>query len=68
MKTRGVLPGFGLTMGYTSLYCVLVLLPLSAFSSRWDRWAAEFLSGQHPRTLAAYRLTFAVGARLVSTR
>ena len=31
MRTRGVLPGFGLTMGYTSFYLgVLVLIPLSA--------------------------------------
>jgi len=30
-KTRGVLPGFGLSLGYTVFYvCLLVLLPLSA--------------------------------------
>ena len=30
-KTRGVLPGFGLSLGYTVLYVgLLVLLPLSA--------------------------------------
>jgi sulfate transport system permease protein len=59
--SRRVLPGFGLTLGYTVFYlCLIVLIPLSAlvlrtFSLTWDQfWAAV----SSPRLLAAYRLTF----------
>jgi sulfate transport system permease protein len=65
MRTRGVLPGFGLTMGYTSFYLgVLVLIPLSAlFLKAGSMGAAEFWAVvSHPRTLAAYRLTFGASA------
>jgi sulfate/thiosulfate transport system permease protein len=58
---RRVLPGFGLTLGYTLFYlCLIVLVPLSAlvlrtFSLTWDQfWTAV----SSPRVLAAYRLTF----------
>jgi sulfate transport system permease protein len=67
MRTRGVLPGFGLTMGYTSFYLgVLVLVPLSAlFFKAGSMGPADFFRVvTHPRTLAAYRLTF--GASLIS--
>jgi sulfate/thiosulfate transport system permease protein len=59
--TRSVLPGFGLTMGYTVLYLSLVvLLPLAALvlksgSLGWDGfWAAAW----NPRVVASYKLTF----------
>jgi sulfate transport system permease protein len=59
--TRSVLPGFGLTMGYTVLYLSLVvLLPLAALvlksgSLGWDGfWAAAW----NPRVVASYQLTF----------
>ncbi|MDB5956331.1 sulfate ABC transporter permease subunit CysT [Ramlibacter sp.] len=59
--SRRVLPGFGLTLGYTVFYlCLIVLIPLSAlvlrtFSLTWDQfWTAV----SSPRVLAAYRLTF----------
>jgi sulfate transport system permease protein len=59
--TRRILPGFGLTMGYTVLYLSLVvLIPLSALiinSSRmgWDNfWAAAW----NTRVVASYKLTF----------
>lgn len=62
-----VLPGFGLTVGFTLLYLTLiVLLPLSAaflkaFTLSWaDFWAAV----TQPRVLAAYRLSF--GASLIA--
>ncbi|MDB5847554.1 MAG: sulfate transporter permease subunit CysT, partial [Rhodoferax sp.] len=58
---KRVLPGFGLTLGYTLFYLsVIVLIPLSAlffktFTLTWDQfWTA--VTG--PRVLASYRLTF----------
>jgi sulfate transport system permease protein len=60
-KTRGVLPGFGLSLGYTLFYVgLLVVLPLSAMvvkasslgpSELWVKVTDE-------RALAAYRLSF----------
>ena len=56
-----MLPGFGLTLGYTLFYLsVIVLIPLSAlffktFTLTWEQfWSA--VTG--PRVLASYRLTF----------
>jgi sulfate transport system permease protein len=60
-RTRRVLPGFNLTLGYTLLYLgLIVLVPLSAlvlktFAMSWEQfWAAV----SSPRVLASYRLTF----------
>ncbi len=60
-KTRGVLPGFGLSLGYTVFYVgLLVLLPLSAmvlkssslgFHEFWSKVTEQ-------RALAAYQLSF----------
>lgn len=60
LKQRSILPGFGLTMGYTVLYLSLVvLIPLSALFIR-----AAQLSGSEfwaivsaPRAVASYTLT-----------
>lgn len=66
-RSRGVLPGFGLTTGFTVLYLSLVvLLPLSTLAFRagaagWDRALAVATS---PRALASYRLS--LGASLVA--
>ncbi|HVZ43242.1 MAG TPA: sulfate ABC transporter permease subunit CysT [Ramlibacter sp.] len=56
-----VLPGFGLTLGYTLFYlCLIVLVPLAAlvlktFTLTADQfWAAV----SSPRVVASYRLTF----------
>src|SRR5712691_11134783 len=64
---RRVLPGFGLSLGYTLFYLsVLVLIPLAACflkasSLTWDAfWAAVWTD----RARAAYRLTF--GAALAA--
>lgn len=58
---RNILPGFGLTMGYTLLYLsLIVLIPLAvlilrSFSGGWETfWNAATA----PRVLAAYKLTF----------
>ena len=61
LKTRGVLPGFGLSLGYTVFYVgLLVLLPLAAMiikaSSLGPR---EFWTKvTDDRALAAYQLSF----------
>lgn len=67
MKKSSILPGFGVTLGFTLVYlALLVLIPLSAlavksaelnFSEFW-----EIVSS--PRAAAAYRLTF--GASLIA--
>jgi sulfate/thiosulfate transport system permease protein len=64
---RGVLPGFGLTLGCAVLYLsLLVLLPLAATFLKaatvsWDRFWHTVVA---PRALASYRLTF--GASLIA--
>jgi sulfate/thiosulfate transport system permease protein len=56
-----VLPGFGMTMGFTVLYLsLIVLLPLAALFWRasglsWEQFVSVTTA---PRALAAYRLTF----------
>lgn len=61
-RQKNVLPGFGLTMGYSVLYLgLIVLIPLSAIFVA----AAKMSPGQlweniiSPRVLASYRLSFA---------
>jgi sulfate transport system permease protein len=67
VKRRGVLPGFGLSLGYTLFYLsALVLLPLAALVLSASKLG---LSGiwelvTEPRTLAAMGLTF--GASFVA--
>ncbi|AVO39963.1 sulfate ABC transporter permease subunit CysT [Simplicispira suum] len=59
--SRRVLPGFGLTLGYTLFYLsVIVLIPLSAlvFSSFTLTWEQFWTAVASPRVLASYRLTF----------
>jgi sulfate transport system permease protein len=64
-RRRSVVPGFGLTMGYTVVYLSLIaLIPLSTIVLKtstmgWDRFWQIVLS---PRVLAAYRLS--IGASL----
>jgi len=61
LKQYSVLPGFGLTMGFTLFYLsVLVLIPLAmlyikAASLNWGDFIQIF---SMPRTQAAFRLTF----------
>src|SRR6476660_7995371 len=64
---RSVLPGFGLTMGYTVLYLSLVvLLPLGALviKSTTMGWSGFWHAAWSPRVVASYKLTF--GAALVA--
>ncbi len=63
----GVLPGFGLSTGFTVLYlCVVVLVPLSTLALRASAlsWADAWRIVASPRALASYRLSF--GASLAA--
>ena len=58
---KRVLPGFGLTLGYTLFYLsIIVLIPLSAllFKTFSLTWAQFWEAVTAPRVLASYRLTF----------
>ena len=60
-KRPGVLPGFGLSMGYSVLYLsLLVLLPLAALpvKSAGLGWAGFWSVVTAPRVVASYQLTF----------
>jgi sulfate transport system permease protein len=61
-RSRGVLPGFGLSTGITVLYlCLVVLVPLSALALRATALSPEdaWRIVASPRALASYRLSFA---------
>ncbi len=67
-KRFSVLPGFGLTMGFTLLYLsALVLIPFAALVIRACElsWADFWRLATSERALAAYRLTF--GASLIAS-
>ena len=66
-KRFNVLPGFGLTMGFTLFYLsVIVLIPLAGIVIRALEisWADFWRLATTDRALAAYRLTF--GASLIA--
>jgi sulfate transport system permease protein len=61
-RPRRVLPGFGLTLGYTMLYLsLIVLIPLSAvfIRSLGGGWIHFYEAVTAPRVLASLRLSFA---------
>lgn len=66
-RKRTVVPGFGLTMGFSLLYIsLLIVIPLSMLALRaaqmtWDEFWQTFTDA---RTLAAYRLS--VGGALIA--
>jgi len=67
LKQYSVLPGFGLTLGYTLLYLsLIVVVPLWALMVRTASlpWEQFWTTVTDPRVLASYRLTF--GASLVA--
>ena len=66
LKHRSVLPGFGLTMGFTLLYLsLIVLIPLAAlvFRTAAIPWSSFGETLTDARVLAAFRLSF--GASVV---
>ncbi|HXX44682.1 MAG TPA: sulfate ABC transporter permease subunit CysT [Candidatus Acidoferrales bacterium] len=60
-KQRSIIPGFGLSLGFTLFYlCLIVLIPLSATFLKtstltWQQFLHVALS---PRAIASYRLSF----------
>jgi len=66
-RQPSILPGFGLTLGFTTFFLsVVVLLPLAALvfkgsAMTWDKFISTLLD---PRAVASYRLTF--GAALLA--
>ena len=65
LKRHSVLPGFGLTLGYTVFYLgLVVLIPLSALAAKSASlgWDAFWTTVTAPRVLASYRLTFGASA------
>lgn len=66
-RSRSVIPGFGLTLGYTMLYLsLIVLIPLSALFLKTAAapWEHVWETVASPRVLAAFRLS--LGASLVA--
>lgn len=66
-KKTNVLPGFGLSLGYTLLYLgLIVLIPLSAAFIKTTElsWAEFWHIVTAPRVVASYKLTF--GASLLA--
>lgn len=67
---RNILPGFGLSMGYTLAYLsLLILIPLSSLVFRavelsWSEFVEIITS---PRVLASFRLTFGLSAAAALT-
>ncbi len=61
IRSRSVIPGFGLTLGFTVLYLsLIVLIPLSATFLKAAQlgWEGIWQAISSPRVLASYRLTF----------
>ncbi|HEX5760809.1 MAG TPA: sulfate ABC transporter permease subunit CysT [Thermoanaerobaculia bacterium] len=64
-RAHGVLPGFGLSLGFTLLYLsLIVLIPLSTIflKTLTLSWQEFWSTVTAPRTLAAYRLSFTAAA------
>ncbi|WP_248925720.1 sulfate ABC transporter permease subunit CysT [Paenibacillus hamazuiensis] len=71
-KERSILPGFGLSMGYTVLYLsLIVLLPLSGIFIKTSSLSFEqfWKTVTDARVVASYRLSFGAsfGAALINT-
>jgi len=66
-KQRSILPGFGLSLGFTVFYlCLIVLIPLSVtfLKTASLTWSQFWHAVAAPRALASYRLSF--GASLIA--
>jgi sulfate transport system permease protein len=64
-RRHSVLPGFGLTLGFSLFYLSLVvLIPLAAlaFKAASFGWAALWQATTSPRALASFRLSFGAAA------
>lgn len=66
-RHNNVLPGFGITLGFTIFYLsVVVLIPLSAlvFKTMGLSWGEFISTVTNPRVMASYKVTF--GAALIA--
>jgi len=66
-RHNNVLPGFGITLGFTIFYLsVIVLIPLSAlvFKTMGLTWGEFISTVTNPRVMASYKVTF--GAALIA--
>lgn len=62
-RRRHVLPGFGLTMGYTWIYLgVLVLLPLAGLALKTGTmgWGSFWAAISSPQVVASYKVSFGI--------
>ncbi len=62
-RSRHILPGFNLTLGYTLLYLgIIVLIPLSALflKTLTGGWAHFFQTITDPRAVASYYVSFGI--------
>jgi sulfate transport system permease protein len=67
LRRRSVLPGFGLTLGFTLTYLsLLVLIPLAGLFAKTATlsWQEFWGAATHPRALASYQLS--LGASLTA--
>lgn len=65
LKRRSILPGFGLSLGFTVFYLsIIVLVPLSAVFIKTSSlsWTQFWHIVTAPRALASYRLSFGASA------
>lgn len=61
LKERSVLPGFGLSLGFTVVYlCLVVLIPLSTviLKTATMKWPEIWSTISDPQAVAAYKLSF----------
>jgi sulfate/thiosulfate transport system permease protein len=61
LKQRSILPGFGLSMGFTLMYLsLIVLIPIAALFLRTTSlsWAEFWSTVTAPRVVASYQLSF----------
>lgn len=64
-KQHSILPGFGLSLGYTLVYlCLIVLLPLAALTLKAAKltWAEFWHTITNPRVVASFELSFGAAA------
>src|SRR5215470_15127900 len=65
LKQKSILPGFGLTLGFTVLYLsLIVLIPLSASFVKASSltWPGFWLVVTEPRAIASYEISFGASA------
>jgi sulfate transport system permease protein len=63
LKSPSIIPGFGVTLGFTLLYLLLiVLIPLSGlfFKAATVSWGEFFSTITAPRVLHAYKISFGI--------